>query len=77
MKYFDYATGLTMTNKHFAIYLWPLDTPESKLTQKEMDLAASIQDVIEEVVLKIAKISQSRLEKNLCLAGSVALNYCK
>ena len=76
MKYFDYATGLTMTNKHFHnLFGGPPRLPESKLTQKEMDLAASIQDVIEEVVLKIAKnISIETGEKNLCLAGGVALN---
>ena len=76
MKYFDYATGLTMTNKHFNnLFGGPPRLPESKLTQKEMDLAASIQDVIEEVVLKIAKnISIETGEKNLCLAGGVALN---
>lgn len=76
MKYFDYATGLTMTNKHFHnLFGGPPRLPESRITQKEMDLAASIQDVIEEVVSKIAKnISIETGEKNLCLAGGVALN---
>lgn len=76
MKYFDYCTGLTMTNKHFdGVFGGPPRKPESQLTQREMDLAASIQVVTEEVVIKLAKgVAKSTGEKNLCLAGGVALN---
>ncbi len=76
MSYFDYCTGLTMTNKKFAdLFDGPPRDPESELSQKEMDLAASIQAVTEEIVLKLA--NRIRIEtglKNLCLAGGVALN---
>ena len=76
MSYFDYCTGLTMTNKKFAdLFDGPPRDPESELSQKEMDLAASIQVVTEEIVLKLA--NRIRIEtglKNLCLAGGVALN---
>ena len=76
MSYFDYCTGLTMTNKKFAdLFDGPPRDPESELSQKEMDLAASIQVVTEEIVLKLA--NSIRIEtglKNLCLAGGVALN---
>ena len=76
MKYFNYCTGLTMTSSYFnELFGGPPREPESDLTQKEMDLAASIQKVTEEVVLKLAKnIRNSTGEKNLCLAGGVALN---
>ena len=76
MSYFDYATGLTMTNKKFdALFGGPPRTSESKLTQREMDLAASIQKVTEEIVIKMARgIAKSTGERNLCLAGGVALN---
>ena len=76
MSYFDYATGLTMTNKKFdALFGGPPRKSESELTQREMDLAASIQKVTEEIIIKIAKdIAQSTGEHNLCLAGGVALN---
>jgi carbamoyltransferase len=76
MSYFDYCTGLTMTNQKFDIlFNGPPRKQESALTQREMDLAASIQVVIEEVVLKLAKgIARTTGEKNLCLAGGVALN---
>ena len=76
MSYFNFATGLTMTNKKFnKLFDGPPRLPEAKLTQKEMDLAASIQKIIEEVVLKLAKnISVTTGQKNLCLAGGVALN---
>ncbi len=76
MKYFNYCTGLTMTSSSFnELFGGPPREPESDLTQKEMDLAASIQKVTEEVVLKLAKnIRNSTGEKNLCLAGGVALN---
>lgn len=76
MSYFDYATGLTMTNNKFdKLFGGPPRKPEAELTQKEMDLAASIQKVIEEVVVKLAKnIAVETGERNLCLAGGVALN---
>jgi carbamoyltransferase len=76
LEYFDYCTGLTMTNDKFAkLFGGPPRTPEQRLTQREMDLAASIQAVTEEVVLKLAKgIAAETGEKNLCLAGGVALN---
>jgi carbamoyltransferase len=76
MSYFNYCTGLTMTNEKFdALFGGPPRKQESTLTQREMDLAASIQVVVEEVVLKLAKgVAKSTGEKNLCLAGGVALN---
>ena len=76
MSYFDFATGLTMTNKKFNdLFGGPPRTSESKLTQREMDLAASIQKVTEDIVIKLAKgIAKETNEKNLCLAGGVALN---
>ena len=76
MSYFNYCTGLTMTNEKFNhLFGGPPRKQESTLTQREMDLAASIQEVIEEVVLKLAKgIVKNTGEKNLCLAGGVALN---
>ncbi len=76
MKYFDYATGLTMTNKNFdKLFGGPARKPEATITQKEMDLAASIQKVIEEIIIKLAKsIAFETKMENLCLAGGVALN---
>jgi carbamoyltransferase len=76
LDYFDYCTGLTMTNEKFAaLFGGPRRAPEDRLTQREMDLAASIQFVTEEVVLKLAQgIARETGEKNLCLAGGVALN---
>jgi len=76
MKYFNYATGLTMTNKHFAdLFGAPARTPETRLAQKEMDIARSIQEVTEEVVLRLARTVHKELEVDyLCLAGGVALN---
>ncbi|MDC1236875.1 carbamoyltransferase, partial [Pelagibacteraceae bacterium] len=76
MSYFEYATGLTMTNKKFdSLFGGPPRKPEAKLTQREMDLAASIQKVTESIIVKIAKdIAKSTGERNLCLAGGVALN---
>jgi carbamoyltransferase len=76
MSYFNYCTGLTMTNEKFdALFGGPPRKQESMLTQREMDLAASIQEVVEEVVLKLAKgVVKTTGEKNLCLAGGVALN---
>ena len=76
MSYFNYCTGLTMTNEKFdALFGGPPRAQEAELTQREMDLAASIQVVTEDVVIKLAKnIAQTTGEKNLCLAGGVALN---
>ncbi len=76
MSYFDYATGLTMTNSKFAeLFGGPARTSEAELTQREMDLAASVQQVTEEVVLKLGRsIAAETGERNLCLAGGVALN---
>jgi len=76
MSYFNYCTGLTMTNEKFdALFGGPPRKQESTLTQREMDLAASIQVVVEDVVLKLAKgVAKTTGEKNLCLAGGVALN---
>jgi carbamoyltransferase len=76
MSYFNYCSGLTMTNRKFDDLFGgaPRD-PEAPITQRDMDLAASIQAVTEEVVIKLAKdIAVSTGEKNLCLAGGVALN---
>ncbi|MCD6043807.1 MAG: Carbamoyltransferase [Burkholderiales bacterium] len=76
LDYFDYCTGLTMTNEKFdGLFGGPPRTPEQPLTQREMDLAASIQVIVEEVVLKLAKgIAREFDVGNLCLAGGVALN---
>lgn len=76
MSYFNYCTGLTMTNERFdALFGAPARKSESTLTQREMDLAASIQSVTEEVVIKLARgIKKSTGLNNLCLAGGVALN---
>ncbi|MBV1895443.1 MAG: carbamoyltransferase [Rhodobacteraceae bacterium] len=74
--YFNYSTGLTMTSQKFHdLFGGPPRQPEAELTQKEMDLAASIQVITEEAVLKLAKAARDLTgEKNLCLAGGVALN---
>ena len=76
MSYFDYTTGLTMTNEKFdALFGGPARKSETELTQRDMDIAASIQKVTEEVVIKIARsISKETGQHNLCLAGGVALN---
>jgi len=76
LKYFNYSVGLTMTNKKFhTLFGGRPRKPESKLTQRDMDIAASIQAVTEEVVLKIAEhIRQKTGQKNICMAGGVALN---
>ena len=76
MQYFNYCTGLTMTNSRFdALFGGPPRKPESELSQREMDIAASIQAVTEEVVLRLANtLHEETGEKNLCLAGGVALN---
>jgi carbamoyltransferase len=76
MEYFDYPAGLTMTNKKFSkLFGGPPRKPESELTQREMDLAASIQAVTEEIVLRMCRaIAKETGQRNLCLAGGVALN---
>jgi len=76
MKYFNYCQGLTMTSEAFhKLFEGPPRKPESKLTQKEMDLARSVQDVSEEIMLRMARhVRKETGEKNLCLAGGVALN---
>ena len=76
MKYFNYATGLTMTNAAFdELFGGPPRTAEGLLTQREMDIARSIQEVTEEVVLRLARgVHQETGQDNLCLAGGVALN---
>ena len=76
MSYFDYATGLTMTNKKFdALFGGAPRTSEAKLTQREMDLAASVQEVTEDIILNLVRgIARETKEHNLCLAGGVALN---
>ena len=76
IAYFDFCTGLTMTNSKFsALFKRPARNPESKITQSDMDIAASIQNVTEEIVVKLAKnIKRETGQKNLCLAGGVALN---
>ena len=66
MDYFNYAVGLTMTNKKFdTLFGGPPRKPESELTQKEMDIARSVQEVTEEIVLKIAKHVKKALEKSI------------
>ncbi len=77
MSYFNYTTGLTMTNKKFSeLFGHPIRDPKKNLlTQFHMDIAASIQAVTEEIILKLTKnISEEYKIKNLCLAGGVALN---
>ena len=75
-SYFNYCTGLTMTNKKFAkLFGRPARVPEDELEQFHMDIAASVQAVTEEIVLKLAKsLSAETGIKNICLAGGVALN---
>jgi len=75
-RHFRYCHGLTMTSRHFhSLFGGPPRAPESALTQREMDIAASIQRVIEEIVLRMARHVHHRTgERNLCLAGGVALN---
>ena len=76
MQYFNYCTGLTMTNKKFdELFGAPPRKPEGEITQREMDIAASIQKVTEEVVLRLAKTVRKETGcEYLCLAGGVALN---
>lgn len=76
MEYFNYCQGLTMTSPKFhELFGGPPRKPETALTQREMDLARSVQDVTEEVMLRMARhVRQETREKRLCLAGGVALN---
>jgi carbamoyltransferase len=76
LNYFDYCTGLTMTNDRFdGLFGGPARKPEELLDQHHMDLAASIQAVTEEVVLRLTRsLAAETNMKNLCLAGGVALN---
>ena len=75
-KYFNYLTGLTMTNDAFSdLFGAPARQPETKLTQREMDLARSVQVVCEEIMLRMARTAHKRTgSENLCMAGGVALN---
>ena len=76
MKYFNYAAGLTMTNSNFdKLFGGPPRKPESQISQKEMDIARSIQVVTEDVVLRLANTVKKELDVDyLCMAGGVALN---
>ncbi len=76
MKYFNYLSGLTMTNRRFAdLFDGPPRAPESAITKRELDLAASIQVVAEEIVLSMARAAATSTgARNACLAGGVALN---
>ncbi len=76
MDFFDYPHGLTMTNGAFdRLFGGPPRRPESRLTQREMDIAASVQVVTEEIVLRMARhVQRETGMENLCLAGGVALN---
>ncbi|MEJ7616720.1 MAG: carbamoyltransferase N-terminal domain-containing protein [Pyrinomonadaceae bacterium] len=76
MKYFNYAQGLTMTNRRFdELFGAPPRAAEGALTQREMDLARSVQEVTEEAMLRMARhVGRETGERNLCLAGGVALN---
>ena len=78
MAYFEYATGLAMTNQKFnTLFGGPPRCAEAHLTQREMDLAASIQKVIEEIIVKIGtNIAQETGERNLCLAGRRCIELC-
>ena len=75
-SYFDYTTGLTMTNDRFdALFGGPPRRPEEDITQKQMDLAASVQKVTEHIMLAMTReLASSYGMENLCLAGGVALN---
>ncbi|MGB6169459.1 MAG: carbamoyltransferase [Geitlerinemataceae cyanobacterium] len=76
MDYFNYATGLTMTRSKFhKLFDSPPRQPESPMTQKEMDIARSIQQVTEDVVIRLARTIKQELDvEYLCMAGGVALN---
>ena len=76
MRYFNYLDGLTMTNGAFdGLFGGPPRSPEARLTQREMDIAASVQVVTEEIMLRMARhVHRETGMENLCLAGGVALN---
>jgi carbamoyltransferase len=76
LSYFDFLGGLRMTNRRFSrLFKGPPRKPETEITQREMDIAASIQVVTEDVVMKMARhVHNETGRKNLCLAGGVALN---
>ncbi|MDO8281298.1 MAG: carbamoyltransferase [Thermodesulfovibrionia bacterium] len=76
MEYFDYCVGLTMTNRKFdKLFGSPPRKSETALTQREMDLASSVQEVTEEVMMRMTRhVHKVTGQKNLCLAGGVALN---
>jgi len=76
LKYFDFLGGLRMTNRRFAkLFGGPARKPETEISQREMDMAASIQAVTEQVVMRMAEqIQRTTNQKYLCLAGGVALN---
>ena len=76
LKYFNYPVGLTMTNERFhRLFDGPPRKPETAITQKHMDIARSIQDVTEEIMVKIAwHVHKITKQEYLCLAGGVALN---
>lgn len=76
MEYFNYASGLTMTSRAFDnLFGGPPRKPETALTQREMDMARSIQEVCEEIIVRLARTARKELGvKDLCLAGGVALN---
>ena len=76
MEYFDYCTGLAMTNRRFdELFGAPAREPETRLTQREMDMARSVQDVTEEIMLRIARsLHRETGSDYLCMAGGVALN---
>jgi len=76
MKFFNYCTGLTMTGSAFeTLFDGPRRAPESKLTQREMDLARSVQEVTEEIMMRAARhVHRTTGMRNLCIAGGVGLN---
>ena len=76
LNFFNYCTGLTMTNEKFnRLFGGVPRNPETEISQRDMDIAASIQKVTEEVLIKLVKgIAKTSGQKNLCLAGGVALN---
>ncbi|HOE62505.1 MAG TPA: carbamoyltransferase [Candidatus Sumerlaeota bacterium] len=76
MDFFDYCAGLKMTNEHFdKLFGGPPRKPETKMTQREMDIARSAQEVTEEIIMRMARhLHKETGAKNLCLAGGVALN---
>jgi len=76
MRYFDFLAGLKMTNKRFEkLFGGPPRKPETEITQREMDIAASIQAVTEDIIMKMVKhVYRETRKKYLCLAGGVALN---